>query len=104
MARFEKADEGKPRLSLIPKAAMWAMARAMGYGTIKYPEGNWRLCDDPRRYLDATLRHLYAWAEGEEWDESGLSHLDHALASLAFLVALVARDGLQSPPKTRKRR
>lgn len=81
-----KHDQGKPRISLIPTDALWGMGRALAYGEKKYGQHNFRNGLAYSRLVDATLRHLTAWNEGENSDsESGLSHLDHALASLAML-------------------
>jgi hypothetical protein len=84
--KFEKHDQEKIRLDLVPVSAVLAMGRAFTYGAKKYAPDNWRKCDDPNRYYAAALRHLMAWRNGEVADrESKLSHLDHALASLAML-------------------
>lgn len=81
-----KNDSGKPRLSLVPKEAYWGMAAALTFGAQKYAPDNFKLGIDYRRISDAALRHITAFMDGEELDpESGLSHLDHALASLAML-------------------
>lgn len=90
MSDFQKTDDDKPRLDLWPTEALNAGGRAFGFGAKKYAPGNWRKCPDPARYVAATMRHLAAWNGGELRDaESGLSHLDHAIASLAMLVGLV---------------
>lgn len=82
----KKFDSGKPRISLIPKEAIWGMARGLTYGEKKYGTHNFRNGLAYTRLADAALRHLTVWLEGEETDkESGNSHLDHALASLAML-------------------
>lgn len=52
------------------------------------------------------LRHIFKWFQGQEKDEeSGLSHLDHALVNLAMLVTYERRKigkddrpALVSPP------
>lgn len=86
MGKGSKYDGGKPRISLIPREALWGMAQALTYGANKYAADNYKLGIEYRRVADAALRHLTAWLDGEETDsESGLSHLDHALASLAML-------------------
>lgn len=90
---FRKHDTDKPRLDLIPRAALEAAGRALGNGAVKYGANNWRTCKEPERYVAATLRHIVAWNEGEATDpESGLSHLDHAAASLAILIGLVTQE------------
>lgn len=81
-----KNDSSKPDLSLIPTDALWGMAAALTYGANKYSRHNFRNGLDYSRLVAATMRHLSAWNEGESLDkETGLSHIDHALASLAML-------------------
>lgn len=81
-----KHDQGKPRISLIPKDAIWGMGAALAYGEKKYGTNNFRNGIAFSRLADAAQRHLTAWMEGENQDpESKLSHLDHAMASLAML-------------------
>lgn len=81
-----KNDNGKPQITLIPKDAIWGMANAFGYGAGKYGRHNFRAGIAFSRLADAAQRHLTAYMEGENNDpESGLSHLDHAMASLAML-------------------
>lgn len=83
----KKNDNGKPRISLIPKDAVWAIANGLTYGEKKYGSHNFRKGITYSRLLDATFRHLTAWEEGEDLDsESGNNHLDHAGASLAMLI------------------
>lgn len=81
-----KHDTGKPRVSLIPRAAMLGMARALSYGEKKYGTHNYRNGLSYSRLSDAVLRHFLDFLEGIDNDEeSGLPHLDHALAGLAML-------------------
>lgn len=81
-----KNDSGKPRISLIPKEALWGMANAFTYGANKYAAHNFKNGIDYSRLADAAMRHLSAYMDGENIDdESGNCHLDHALASLAML-------------------
>lgn len=84
-----KHDSGKPDLSLFPREAIEAGSRAFMFGEKKYARDNWRKGIGKERLVAATLRHLFAWKDGELSDpESNLSHLDHALASLAMLITL----------------
>ncbi len=81
-----KNDQAKPDLSLIPTDALWGMAAALTYGAKKYDRHNFREGIEFSRLVAACMRHLTAWNEGENIDnETSLSHLDHALASLAML-------------------
>lgn len=44
------------------------------------------------RLLAAALRHLFAWAQGDDFDrESGRRHLAHAACCVLMLLALVMR-------------
>lgn len=82
-----KFDAGKPPLSLIPKSALDQEALVLGFGAAKYGRNNWRKGIAWSRLIDATLRHITAFNEGEDFDpETGLSHLAHARCGLAFLI------------------
>jgi len=75
---FIKKDEGKVMMSLVEPKFVEGVAKTLTMGAEKYSIDNWKLCEDPRRYKDALLRHLYAYLDGEMLDpESGLSHLYH---------------------------
>ncbi len=81
-----KSDNGKSPCTLIPKDAVWGMADAFAFGAKKYGRHNFRNGIAYSRLADACMRHLTAYMESENNDpESGLSHIDHALASLAML-------------------
>ena len=81
-----KFDSGKPPIALISRVALEEEARVMAYGEKKYGTHNWRNGMDYSRLLDASLRHILAYADGEDKDpETGLSHLAHARCCLAFL-------------------
>lgn len=82
-----KYDNGKPRLGLIPRSALEAEATVLGFGADKYGVYNWRKGMDWMRLVDAALRHIYAFADGETFDpESGEHHLAHARCCLGFLI------------------
>jgi hypothetical protein len=84
-----KHDGDKPDLTLVPRKAVVAIARALMFGADKYGRNNFR--QEPRlsknRLLASTLRHLFADLDGEALDpESGLPHLYHAIAALSMLL------------------
>jgi hypothetical protein len=82
-----KFDGDKPRLALLPPGALAEVAKVMGYGAAKYTTHNWRRGFDWTRLLDASLRHVNAWNDGEDKDpETGLSHVAHAACCLLFLL------------------
>ena len=93
----KKNDAGKPRLDLVPRAYVYAAARALTFGATKYGEKNYLKSGglDEKRVIAALLRHVFAHNDGELLDsESGLEHLDHCAASLAMLLDIRSKRGL----------
>lgn len=94
------SDEGKPTnpkdalgirkvpLSCIPVRVLWRVGLAMLEGAAKYGRHNYRGAGVRASvYFDAVVaRHLFPWWEGEDVDkDSGLSHIDKAIAGLMVL-------------------
>jgi len=89
--------EGKPQLTLIPRAALDCEAKALSYGANKYSRNNWRKGMPYLESLDSVLRHITAFVEGEDDDpESGVSHLGHAKAGLSFIIQYEAEADLKA--------
>lgn len=66
------------RLSLLPTKGLWAIGRVFGFGANKYDDHNWRKGYPWSWSLDAAMRHLTAFIDGEDNDpESGESHIAH---------------------------
>lgn len=85
-----KDDFGKMPLSLLDRFWLEQTAGALMYGAQKYDAHNWRKGIAYSRLLDAALRHILAFNDGEDADlESGLSHLSHASCCLMFLTWMV---------------
>lgn len=78
----------KPSLSKVPPAALLYIALGFMDGATKYGAFNWRTNKvSATIYVDACLRHLEAWFDGEELAEDSLfPHLAHAMACLAIIV------------------
>ena len=78
----------KVPLGQVPAIAIAHEACAMLDGDLKYGYRNWRAKKvQARIYVDAAIRHLYAWLEGEEKaEDSGVHHLGHARACLGILL------------------
>lgn len=91
MSGFRKNDLGKPRMSLVPSEAVRGAAVVMTHGAEKYDDHNWRKPTYWTRFWDAADRHMRAWLEGEDLDESGLPTIDHALSELMMLSATIKR-------------
>lgn len=88
-----KHDNGKPPLSLIPREALALEAQVFAFGAKKYGKHNFKKGMAWSRCLDAALRHIYAFADGEDLDpESGLSHLGHARCCLSMLIYYIEND------------
>ncbi len=88
-----KTNEGKLRMDLVPPEAEKAIAEVLTFsGTKKYRDRDWENGKPWGMYYGALRRHLMKWVMGEKEDpESGLSHLKHALCSLAILVTYEER-------------
>lgn len=98
-----KHDQNKPRLDLIPPEAIMALGEVLDYGAKKYGEHNWLKGMSWGRVFGAALRHLFQFWAGEDRDkESGLCHLHHAFANIAFLITYRLRgngeDDRYKPP------
>lgn len=83
-----KYGKSKPAIGLIPGPALLYIADAFGDGAKKYGPANWRV--DPvsaSTYINAALRHIHSWFDGEERaEDSGVHHLGHAAACLAIVL------------------
>ena len=77
-----------PMFSVTPPAALAYLSAAMRDGARKYGPYNWR--EKGVRagvYVDAAIRHLGAWFDGEECaNDSKIHHLAHALACIGILA------------------
>lgn len=78
----------KPRLALVPPASLVYEALAMQNGAEKYGPYNWREKKVKLMvYLDAALRHIESFVDGEECaEDSGVPHLAHAKACLGIIA------------------
>ena len=85
-----KSDNGKPKLTLVPRKIIFDIAKVREYGNRKYgdPE-NWKSVEK-ERYRDAAFRHFMAYLEDPSGvdEESGLPHLSHLACNVAFLCEL----------------
>ncbi len=77
----------KPGLSAIPMPALFEIGAAMIDGGCKYGRHNYRVAGVRASiYLDALMRHIAAWWEGEECaKDSKIPHLAHAIACMVIL-------------------
>lgn len=96
----------KAPMHAVPPQVLLELGLGMYYGGFKYGDFNYRAAGVRASiYYDATLRHLFAWWEGEDLDpDSGLSHITMAMTSLAVLRdAMMNRMGADDrPPRINK--
>lgn len=94
---ISKADTTNPKdlvgdtkvsITKLPAVAIVHGAHAMMDGARKYGPYNWRAKKVVSHiYIDAAMRHLMAWFEGEELaSDSKVHHLGHAIACCAILL------------------
>lgn len=95
-------NEGKPEMHQLPGALLRGTAEVLTYGARKYASYNWRKGGDWSIPFDCLMRHMFAFWEGEDNDpESGLSHLKHAAANIAFLLTYLDEGvGRDNRPRT----
>lgn len=97
-----KFDDDKARIELVPSELIFAVAQILTFGARKYSARNWELGMSWGRVFGAMMRHMWAWWAGRgptaksflftESDlETNYSHLWHAAACIAFLVAYEER-------------
>ena len=93
-----KFDKNKPMWSLVPPGPMEEIVKVLTYGANKYSPDNWQHVNDPEtRYFNAAMRHIWAWRQGEYFDEeSHASHLAHAVCCLLFLLSFDEDQDLQN--------
>jgi len=84
-----KYDQDKPQWTLVPFKALDEVVKVLTVGAKKYAPDNWKKVPNARqRYIDAAFRHMSAYASGEKLDdETGKSHLAHAMCCFLFLMA-----------------
>lgn len=81
-----RANEGKPRFSLISPYAAEGLAKVLTYGAAKYEPHNWKKGLSFEETIDSLMRHLTAIQRGELIDpETGLMHIDHVQCNAMFL-------------------
>lgn len=88
----------------VPTTIIWELGVAMLEGARKYGRHNYRVAGVRASvYIDAAKGHIDQWWEGEDYDEeSSLSHITKAMASLAVLrdAMIQGRCVDDRPPKT----
>ena len=97
-----KADHGKPQLTLVPRQIIYDIARVREYGNEKYGSSeNWRTVE-AQRYKDALMRHLLNYLDNKDAVdyESRLPHLWHIACNVAFLCELEKKEDFNHEQNT----
>lgn len=82
-----RPDYGRAPLSVLPFDVLTRLAGVFSLGRSKYGANNWMDKDNGGGdHLDAALRHIGKHCDGEELDESGFAHLDHAASRLMMHI------------------
>jgi len=90
-----KFDAGKARMDLLDPYAVEQLSHVLAFGAQKYAAHNWRMGISKGRLIAAALRHLFAYLGGQDKDdETGLSHVAHAMCCCMFLLGLEHRTDL----------
>lgn len=85
-----KADNEKPKLSLVPTEIINCIAKVRMFGVEKYHDpDNWKKVEK-ERYIDALYRHLLKYINDNNSvdEESRLPHLWHIACNVAFLCEM----------------
>lgn len=100
-----KHSEDKTKWHLLAWSALEPVVRVMEHGAAKYGKNNWRKGREVTDYVDAVYRHLISWLTVRSKDEeTGISHLAHAVCNLMFLLYQEQRPELYSQLDNRRRK
>lgn len=92
----DRCGVDKAPLSYVSMPVMFEVGLGMLEGGYKYGRHNYRVVGARASiYFDATMRHLAAWWEGEDYDPNSsakLHHLSKAIASLAVMRDAIIND------------
>jgi hypothetical protein len=101
MTTGTKFDCDKVRMDLLDVSAINQLAAVLTFGVKKYDAHNWRGGISTSRLLAALLRHVFAYLGGQDNDEeSGLSHIAHAMCCCMFILGLQGRPELDDRYKS----
>lgn len=85
----KKYDAGKPEMDLLCPFAIEELAKVLTFGREKYDAWNWSKGIKISRLIAAMLRHVFAYARGEDHDpETDLHHMAHAMCCCMFIIGM----------------
>ena len=84
--RALRYNSGKLEWSLVDFDSLEGLVRVLEYGKDKYARDNWKKGMPVTQVTESLMRHLFAFAKGEDLDpESGCRHISHVLCNAMFL-------------------
>lgn len=87
MKKGLKYDQEKLPLDLIPYDSLCEISKVLKYGIKKYGSYNWTNGIEFSRLIAASLRHIYQFNDGEDYDqETKTLHIANAICNLLFLI------------------
>lgn len=100
MSISSDAKRAKTQLQLLPPLPLELIALCMQDGAKKYGVANWRQTGiQASDYIGACMRHLQAWANGEDLDQgpggSGNPHLAHLGACVLVMLDALAYGAME---------
>lgn len=85
-----KFDKEKPKIHLLTKDSIFDIADVLTWGAKKYGIYNFMEGIEYTRLIDAAMRHLLKFSNGEDLDpESGKNHVAHAGANIIMLLWMI---------------
>lgn len=91
MSLASRFNKDKLQWSLVDFKSFEEMVRVLEFGAQKYAPNNWKKGLPVNQICESTLRHLFAFMNGEDVDEeSKLNHIAHAQCNLMFLQWMLA--------------
>jgi len=84
---MSKSDAEKYKPSLVYTSLLKEISKVRSYGIKKYGSPTDWLTTEPIKHLEACIRHVRAFMDGETFDkDSGFLHLAHAASNLMFEI------------------
>ena len=92
-----KFDDEKPQWGLLPFKQVEQVVDVLTFGAKKYSPDNWKKVPEAeRRYFDAMMRHIAHYKYDSKLDdETGKSHLAHAICCALFLMGFDDGEGIK---------
>lgn len=81
----------KLKWTLLPWVGLEEVVRVLMYGAEKHGDFGWLegdIAENISRHYDAAFRHIIEWGDNSLDEETGRSHLAHAVCRLLFIITI----------------